>query len=90
MKDSTHLKNELAKSKDLYYNVITLRKKKMIGRWIIGAIFYYSFWNFTWARYLFWIGLFAEIILLAFTLRIYFRLKSKIQKLERELRLISA
>ncbi len=90
MKDSTHLKNELAKSKDLYYNIITRRKKKMIGRWIIGAIFYYSFWNFTWAKYLFWIGLFSELILLAFTVRIYFRLKSKIQKLEKKLTLINA
>lgn len=89
MKNNKHLKKELDQSKDLYYHVITIRKKKMMGRWILGAIFYYSFWNYTWAKYLFWIGLFSELILLVFTLRIYFRLKSKIQKLEVELTLIN-
>ena len=56
----------------------------MIGRWMIGAVFYYSLRSFTWIQYLFWIGLFSEVLLLAFTLRVYFRLKSKIQKLELE------
>ena len=84
MKDNTYLKNELASTQDLYYNIITLRKKKMIGRWMIGAVFYYSLRSFTWIQYLFWIGLFSEVLLLAFTLRVYFRLKSKIQKLELE------
>lgn len=81
----TELIIELADAQNLYFEIITLRKRKMIVRWILGALFYYCFWGYTWVEYLFWIGLFSEMILLIFTLGVYFRLKSKIQLLEKQI-----
>ncbi len=87
MKDRTTLLAELDTAQALFDHIITNRKKKILIRWIIGILFYASLWQYAWIRTLFWIGLVLELLLLAFTLSAYFKLRAKIKRLHLELNL---
>ena len=79
MSNKQELLNELHTSQELLDLVVTKRRKKMLIRWGFGIIFYVSLWHLSWVRILFWIGLVMELILLAFTLSAYVKLRAKVK-----------
>lgn len=76
---------ELETSQALLDIIVNKRKKKMFIRWFLGIVFYASFWDANWVRNLLWIAIPLELLLLAFTLYSYYRLKNKIKNIEGQL-----
>lgn len=76
---------ELETSQALLDIIVNKRKKKMFIRWFLGIVFYASFWDVNWVRNLLWITIPLELLLLAFTLYSYYRLKNKIKNIEGQL-----
>jgi len=85
MTSRAELLSELEATRGLLHEIVHKRKKKILVRWILGAIFYIAFWHIGWIRTLFWIGLVLELTLFAFTVWSYFRLKAKIRDIEEKL-----
>lgn len=76
---------ELVAAKEMQYAIFDKRKWKVLIRWVLGAIFYYILWDYSWARLMFWISVPLELILLLFSTLSYTRLSAKIKVLEDEL-----
>ena len=62
----------------LYEITVSRRWKKMLIRWILGAGFFVWLWHLRWVRILFWISLPIELLLLAVTLLVYFKLGPRV------------
>ena len=59
----------------LYEIVVARRWKKMLIRWVLGAVFFVALWHLKWVRVLFWISLPLELLLLLITLIVYYKLR---------------
>ncbi len=85
MTNRAELISELNSLQGLLDIMVNKRKKKIIVRWILGTIFYTSLWHLTWVKYLLWIAIPLELILLAITVFAYYKLNLKIKVIQSQL-----
>lgn len=85
MKTKEALLEKLRQYEDLMDIIVRKRKWKVIIRLLLSVPFYYFLWHITWIRYMFWISMPLEIVMLLLTIFFYFRLRDKIQETENEL-----